>query len=253
MSKIVSLIGICLLLFSCQNPGKQNSADQQTVAEAISSEHGRNNYAVVWDWSTKDEELVKENTGAFTTELIALWSNQDIENVYFNKEAGLNIEMPFPTISFFIKAHSPGEAQILLDSLTIVKKEIAAYTLHPVGMLWLGQKHDSSEINVDKKSFVCIWETKEERPVDALTKAQSDAVLALWNEGTIENVYFDIKGVEGENQKTDFVFYVRAANITEAESTCKSFPFFTEGIATFKIYPAGAFWLGIYDEASKEQ
>lgn len=247
----MSLIGICLVLSFCKSPVKQNSADQPTTDEEISSVVGRNNYAVVWDWSTEDEESLIENAGDITTELFSLWENNDIENVYFNTDAGLNAEMPLPTISFFIKAHSPGDAQLLLDNLTIVKKEIASYTLHPVGILWLGQKQDSSEINTNKKSFVTIWETKDKRPVDALTKAQNDAVLALWNEGTIENVYFDIEGVTKTNNKTDFVFYVKAANITEANSICNSLPFVKESFASYRIFPAGAFWLGVYDETAK--
>lgn len=245
------LIGICLVMFSCKNSVKQNSSDQQTGAENINTSIGRNNYAVVWDWSTEDEESVIENSGAFTTELFSLWENNDIENVYFNTDAGLNAKMPFPTISFFIKAHSLGDAQLLLDSLTIVKKEIASYTLHPVGMLWLGRKQDSSTINTHRKSFVTVWETKDKRPVDALSKAQNDAALALWNAGTIENVYFDIEGVTRTNKKTDFVFYVRAPNITEANSICESLPFYKESMASYRIFPAGAFWLGVYDETAK--
>lgn len=245
------LVGIVLVLVSCKNPEKQNTTGQQTVAEEITVSPDRNNYAVVWEWSTKDLELVKDNTGFFTTELIELWTNKDIENVYFNMDAGLDTDMPFPTISFFIKAESTGDAQVLLDSLTIVTKDIASYKLHPVGMLWLGQKQVIPDINSHKKSFVCIWETMDKRPVDELTKAQNDAVLALWNQGTIENVYFDIEGVTITNEKTDFVFYVNASSMDEADSICKSLPFCKESIATFRTYPAGTFWLGVYDESTK--
>lgn len=122
MKKLVSLIAICLLIFSCKSPVKQNATVQATTDEEISSASGRDTYAVVWDWLITDDHMVGENTGAFTTELMALWKNDDIENVYFNTDAGLNTEIPFPTISFFIKAHSPEDAQLLLDSLTIVKK-----------------------------------------------------------------------------------------------------------------------------------
>jgi hypothetical protein len=43
-------------MFSCKNSVKQNSTDHQTGAENINTSIGRNNYAVVWDWSTEDEE-----------------------------------------------------------------------------------------------------------------------------------------------------------------------------------------------------
>ena len=250
MYKLFSLLTISLLLFSCSNPNKQNSQDQNAIS-IVESNIGRNNYAVVWDWSTKDKELVIENASIFTKELLNLWENNDIENVYFDSEAEVKDDMHFPSISFFVKAHSLSSAKSILDDLTIVKKEIAQYKLYPVGMLWLEQTRDSTKINMNDKSFVTIWETKNKETIDDLTKTQSDTILALWNKGKIENVYFDAQGVIDANKKTDFVFYVKSANLADAEKICKSLPFYKENVASYRIFPAGVFWLGINDKLQK--
>ena len=246
MNRFLGLLVICLLLFSCNNSVEQNSEKKDIVNENISS-IGRNNYAVVWHWTTTDKELVVDNALTFTKELLSLWEKKDIENVYFDLEAEVKNDMQFPSISFFVKAHGIKSARKILDELTIVKKEIASYKLFPVGMLWLGKNQDSILSTTNYKSFVTVWETNEEKPVDNTTKAQNDAVLELWNSGIIENVYFDIEGVSNSNEKTDFVFYVNADNIDKARTICETLPFSKENIASYKIFQAGVFWLGKHE------
>lgn len=242
MNKQLGLIGICLLLFSCNNSGKQNSEKNDIVNEQNTT-IGRNNYAVVWDWTTTDKGLVVNNAPTFTKELLNLWERDDIENIYFDSEAEVKNDMQFPSISFFIKAHGIKNTRKILDDLTIVKKGIASYKLFPVGMFWLGKKQDST-LETTYRSFVTVWETKEKKAVDKTTKAQNDAILKLWNSGIIENAYFDVEGASKTNKKTDFVFYVRAKNIDEARIICETLPFFKENIASYKIFQAGVFWLG---------
>ena len=244
MYKLFSLLTISLLLFSCNNPNKQSSQNQNPTTKE-KPDISKFNYAVVWDWTTKDKELVIENASTFTLELLNLWENNDIENVYFDSEAEVKNDMQFPSISFFVKSQSITGAKIILNDLTIVKKGIASYKLYPVGMLWLKQTLDSTKINMNDKSFVTIWKTKNKETIDDLTKTQSDTILSLWNNGKIENVYFDVQGVMDKNKTTDFVFYIRAANMNEAEIIAKSLPFYKENIATYQIFPAGVFWLGI--------
>lgn len=250
MYKLFSLLMISLVLFSCNNSNEQNAQNQSATNmenSTINEETkiGRSNYAVIWEWTTNDRELVMENASAFTKELIELWEKDDVENVYYDAEVEVINDMNFPSISFFVKAHNMENAKTILDSLTIVKKQIAKYKIYPVGMLWLGKTTDTSKINVNIRSFVTIWETNENVVVDGLTKTQSDVVLDLWNTGKIENIYFDAKGVTDANSTTDFVFYVRATSLTEAENICKSLPYYKENNATYKIFPAGVLWLGV--------
>lgn len=251
MFKFLNLLIICLLLFSCSDSNKQNAQNQNSTTPEKSI-IGRNNYAVVWHWTTLDKELVIENTSIFTKELLSLWEKNDVENIYFDTDSEVQDGMHFPSISFFVKANNLNSAKSILNELTIVEKGIAQYKLYPVGMLWLGQTQDSSKINKNHKSFVTIWETKDKQPVDNLTKAQNDTILALWNKGKIQNVYFDIEGVINDSKKTDFVFYIRASNLNDAEVICKSLPFYQEDIASYRIFSAGAFWLGVYDNYHKK-
>ena len=65
--------------------------------------------------------------------------------------------------------------------------------------------------------------------------------------GRLKDVYFDIEGTHHENAKTDFVFFVNADTLEDAEAVCNSLPFYTEGIATYEIYQAGVFWMGQYE------
>ena len=127
----------------------------------------------------------------------------------------------------------------------MLKKGIATYTLYPVGTKWLDRKEDKIYEKGITKSYVTIWTTNhKENATDDLTKAQSDAILKLWDNGTIENVYFDIKGVQEANAKTDFVFFVNANSEEEARKICDNLPFFKEKIASYKIKEVGVFWLG---------
>lgn len=244
MNKLLSLFLISLILLSCNNSNKTETINQDSKANQI-SKIGRHNYAVVWDWSTDDKELVTVHAATFTKELLNLWENNDIENVYLNPEVELNDKLPFPSISFFVKAHSIEAARSILNELTIVKKEIADYKLYPVGILWLEGNKKSLAIHTDYKSFVTVWDKKYQTPDAELTKAQNDIIINLWNNGTIENVYFDVEGVTNQSEKTDFVFFVKARNQDEAESICKTLPFYKEKIASYKIFNAGTFWLGI--------
>lgn len=236
-----------MLLFSCNNSNKQTSQNSTTNKK---SDIGRNNYAVVWDWTSSNKELIVENAAIFTKELLDLWDKNEIENVYFDNE--VKDDMFFPSISFFVKSHDLNDAKAILDDLTIVKKGIAQYKLYPVGMLWLQQTQDYSKIDNNHKSFVTVWETKDKKPVDKLTKVQNDTILALWNEGKIENVYFDLEGIINTNKKTDFVFYIRAPNLNDAEAICKSLPFYQEDIASYRILSAGVFWLGVNNANQKK-
>ena len=130
--------------------------------------------------------------------------------------------------------------------MTIVKKGIAVYTIYPVGVNYLGRNDKVlKEKAMATHSFVAVWETKPNaKPNDELTKSQSDAVLKLWNEAVIENVYFDIEGTQKANNETDFVFFVNANSKDEAKTVCDGLPFAKENIASYKLLPVGVFWLG---------
>lgn len=241
MCKYLYLLFVFLVLFSCNSSNKQNTENQESTTKnnSLSSEF---NYAVVWNWTTKDNDLLTQNLPIFTKELRSLWERGIIENVYLDNGPREHNTPPFPSISFFLKSNDINNTTSILDSLSFVKNGVASYKLYPVGLLWLGQNTNSSKKH---KTFVTIWETKNIRPVDKLTKTQNDSIIALWNKGLIENIYFDVEGVLDSNKKTDFVFYVKASNLNDANAICNSLPFSIEKVASFKIVSAGTLWLGV--------
>ena len=224
MQKIIFLFTISFLILSCGNPSQKESSTDYASEQASSvkdqSHIGRNNYAVTWKWATTNSQLVSDNSPAISKELVDLWKKDIVENVYYDSESPVDKLHNFPNIAFFLKAHSDAEAKSILNELTVVTKGIATYKLHPVGQLWLDRKSEVIHKKGMTKSFVAVWTTvksplKEEN-ADKLLKSQSDTVLELWNEGIVENVYFDIEGTYSPTDKTDFVFFVNAN--TEAEA-----------------------------------
>ena len=75
------------------------------------------------------------------TKTLELWTIGTIENVYFDAEKIHDVvnKGDVARVMFFIKAKTDGEAKEILDEMPLVKKKVAKYTLHRVGMLWLTQ------------------------------------------------------------------------------------------------------------------
>jgi len=251
MRHTIIYLALSLLIFSCNNTKKE--ANTETNSETVeststqTSEIGKNNYAVVWNWTTTDEQLVSDNSVKISNELTSLWKKGIVENAYYNNDAKVDKLSYFPNISFSLKAESYKSAETILNNLTVVKKGIAAYKLFPIGTLWLDRKHKTIHENGMTKSFVTIWTTTG-KPTDELTQAQNDKMLELWKSGKVENVYFDIEGTQKANNKTDFVFYANANSEADAKAMCESLPFFKEKIATNKVYEVGVFWMGKYEK-----
>ncbi len=253
MKKIISVLFVIVLMISCNN--KQDKKTITTVEEKITnipqvdnSKFGRSNYAVVWKWTTKDVQLVQDNLVTIASETNNLWKKDVITDAYYNPNAKVDKLEYFPNISFFLKAKSYEEAEVILNKLTIVKKGIAIYTIYPVGTKWLGRNDEKINNKGITNSYVAVW-TKEnkEKLTDDLTKLQADSILKLWNEGTIENVYFDIEGTQKLNNKTDFVFFVNVNTEEEARKICDQLPFVKEKIASYKMHEVGVFWLGEFE------
>lgn len=246
MKKLLVLLFVGLL-FSCNQSAekKANTAEGQDATEIDDSKFGRKNFAVIWTWTTKHTPLLSDNIEVISAELMELWQKDIIENAYFNTDPGSEKLGDFPNISFFIKAKTTDDAEKELNNLTIVKKGIADYTLVPVGTLWLARKTEELKKKGIQNSYVAVWSTNNEgEPGAEDIKAQSDATMELWNEGTIENVYFDIEGTQENNDISDFVFFVHAESEDEAANICDNLPFAKNDLADYKLYPVGVFWLG---------
>lgn len=243
-------LALSFLVFGCKTEKKETKT--KTESEKVNSTSTqttkveKNNYAVVWSWTTTNEQLVSDNSVKISNELTSLWKKGIVENAYYDANSKVDKFAYFPNISFSLNAKSLESAKNILNKLTVVKKGIASYKLYPIGNLWLDRKEDVINKNGMTKSFVTIWTTIN-KPNDVLIQAQNDEVLKLWNSGKVENVYFNIQGTQKANNKTDFMFYVNANSETDVKAICESLPFFKENIATYKVYDVGVFWMGKYE------
>lgn len=260
MNKLVKLGAVAFLsitLFSCS----ENTADTSTpetekedVAQEESTHkvsHPTKNFAVVWNWKTDEQFLVDSVKVEQTSQLIALWEEGVVRDVYYDKEGRFDKMNNNPNISFFIKAVDIDEAKSVLDEMVMVKANISEYTIYEVGSKWLGESKESNKYN---NNFVAVWNTvtKFDNPESAdlirdNAKSQSDAVVELWENGYVENIYFDIKGINDLDDVTDFVMFVRADTEEDARELLDKLPFKEKQIASYILVPVGTFWLGEND------
>ena len=258
MTKFTSLFfSLCfLLLSSCNNTPQEKTSSEtnatnsgQSKTSTSNQKIGRTNYAIVGKWATTDAELVSNNSPTIAKELADLWKNDIVENAYYDADSPIDKFDYFPNVFFFLKAYSVAEAESILNDLTIVKKGIISYQLYPVGLLWYDRKTEFINKKGMTKSFGAVWTTVDKSKItDDLLQVQSQKITELWDNGTIENVYFDIEGAAQDNAKTDFVFFVNTNTSEEAEAICNALPFYQNKIATYELHQVGVFWMGKYEE-----
>lgn len=250
MKHTLLLLVASFLVMSCGDTKKKATTKTQ-AATTEAPTIGRSNYAVVWSWKTTDVNLVTENTQKISDELTALWKNDIVENVYYDSDSKIDKLANLPNISFFMKAEGIKDAESILNNLTVVKKGIAKYSLYPVGVKWLGRNTEAIKERGMTKSYVAVWNTitkhdqsNAKERIKENVKAQSDAILDLWEEGSVENIYMDIEGTIKLNLISDFVCFVNVNSEKEAEELLNKLPFVTKKIASYKLFPVGTFWLG---------
>ena len=248
MNKIVLIALIAVITFGCTNETAKNQEFDKTkqVSQISNSQVGNNNYAVVWNWKTDDKQLMDSYLLSISDEMDKLWKTDIIDNIYFNSDARKESGY-FPNISFFIVAKSIDDAKNTLNNLILVKKGLANYNIYPVGGLWLGRETEVIKEKGITRSFVTVWNTpnKIDPKVDGdIIVAQADALMKLWKQGVVENVYFDVEGTQSANDVTDFVFFINTKTEAEARKICNNLPFSINNKATYKIKDVGVFWLG---------
>lgn len=247
--KYLLLLTCTAIMFSCNTKEKEKTIAAETKIEANVEKpiYGDKKFAIVWKWTTTNKQLVIDNAPAVSQELTNLWKRGIVENAYYDSDAKIDKFEFFPNITFFLKTESYETAEVILNNLTVVKKGIAVYTIYPVGTLWLGRKTDKINAKGITKSYVAVWtKNQDAKPTNELIVAQNDATIKLWNEGIIENVYFDIEGVQKANNETDFVFFVNANSEAGAKEICDKLPFSMENIASYQLLSVGVFWMGVY-------
>lgn len=241
------LIAIAIIsIIGCAEKKKKETTKNENHKEELNNTYTTQNYAVVFKWTTKDEKLVEDNTVQQADQLLKMWKENIVENVYYDSSAKVDKFSYFPNITFFIKAQDKKAAESILNNLTFIKKNIASYTIYPVGNLWLKRNIDAINKKGITKSYVSVWTTKS-KPSHDIIMAQNDSLMKLWKQGTIENAYFDIQGTQVKNNKTDFVLFVNSNTEEEAKSILNNLPFIKNNIASYKLHQVGVFWMGIHN------
>ncbi|MCL6266914.1 hypothetical protein [Flagellimonas myxillae] len=253
LKKSVTLVFSIAVLFSCKEKAKDSAKPDEVVepkeVESTDSTVGRQNYAIAWKWATDNKQLVEDNLVVIADEVNQLWKEDIVVDAYYDSNAKIDKFEYFPNVFFFLKAKSEKEASIILNKLTLVKKGIASYQIYPVGLKWMGRDHVDIQEKGISNSFAAVWTSDNwENTTDSLTKSQADTILELWNDGSIENIYFDIEGTQKANDKTDFVFFINTNSEKEAKELCENLPFAKNDIASFELFSVGVFWLGNYEE-----
>lgn len=253
LKKAITLIFTLTVILSCKEKAKESSKPDEVMehqeVESTAPKIGRQYYAIAWKWATDNKQLVEENLVVIADEVNQLWKEDIVVDAYYDSNATIDKFEYFPNVFFFLKAKSEEEASTILNKLTLVKKGIASYKIYPVGLKWMGRDHDQIRERGITNSYAAVWTSDNwENTTDSVTKSQADAILDLWNDGSIENIYFDIEGTQKANDKTDFVFFINVNTEKEAQELCENLPFAKKKIASFELYPVGVFWLGNYEE-----
>ncbi|USH02269.1 hypothetical protein K6Q96_15645 [Grimontia kaedaensis] len=102
-------------------------------------------FAVVWEYTTDDVDLIRKSLSTQSGELLKLWEQGTVENAYLAEEQDFENGTDILNIVFFIKANSKAGAEKILNEFTFVKKGIAKYELYPVGLLWLKTFEDAAK------------------------------------------------------------------------------------------------------------
>ncbi len=249
--KNLFLLILVALLMACTNQGTEQKTDQTAVVEKTTNAQTIiKNYAVVWDWTTENHEFILENLKGQIEDFQKLFDKGVIENVYLNnfEFTQINENAKMTTIMFFIKARSEKEAGAILDEMEFVKKRVAKYRIYPVGSKMLG-RHESADEN-KTFSFAAVWaNTGDKELIEKNVEAQFEETTQLWSKGIIENAYFASEAAYKRASKVPgMAYFVNAATEDEARAILDNMIFVKKGIATYRLFPVGTFWLGSKDD-----
>ena len=99
-------------------------------------------FVVIWN-ALREFDQVKDQSTIMdqVNELLRLNKNGDIENVYWDLEKAVDPSANENVTDFvyFVNANSQEDAKKLCDNLPFTKAKMVSYSIHPVGVFWLGE------------------------------------------------------------------------------------------------------------------
>lgn len=241
--KAILILIFGFLLFGCV----QEQSEKDFLNKKDSPKYETETFAVVWTIVSMQKDKLKEIITTQSEQLQELWDQGIVENVYFNTDEIFGKDETWPNIMFFIKAKNIDAAKEQLDKMEFVRNKLAIYELHPVGVLWL-KRNDNTLVKVQqsKNTFGVVWVSDpKNKPSDEDIKMQSEDFTKLWNEGLVENAYFDIVGAgTGNKDRPTMVNFVNASNEEEAHQILSNLHFIKKGISNYMLFDVGVLWLG---------
>lgn len=241
--KVLVLISF-LLLFGCVQEQNEKDFLNKKDLPAYQVE----TFAVVWTTVSMRKEKMEEHIPIQTKQLQELWNNGVVENVYFKTDEKFGKDETWPNIMFFIKAKNIEEAKEQLNKMEFVRHKLATYEIHPVGLLWLARNEKTLEkVQKSKRTFAVVWTSgASKKPADGDIRLQAESFQDLWDEGYIENAYFDIVGAgTGKRERPTMVNFVNAENEDEAHKILSDLHFIKKSISNYMLFDVGVLWLGV--------
>lgn len=242
--KTILLFTFGLVLFGCQ----QEQDKKDFLNKKDGPKYQNETFAVVWTTVSMRKEKLEEIIPAQTKQLQSLWNQGIVENVYFKTDEKFGVNETWPNIMFFLKAKNLDAAKEQLEKMEFVKHKLATYELHPVGVLWLARNDNSlAKVQNTKKTYGVVWASDSDKQLSNQDiKSQSEDFTKLWNDGLIENAYFDIVGAgTGKRDRPTMVNFVNAENEEEANNILSNLHFIKHGTASYMLFDVGVLWLGV--------
>ena len=145
---------------------------------------------------------------------------------------------------------------------TAIMKKIVFYIFSLLLLLACSeQKNDestneNSTLNSSPKmeTFAVVWKgkTKEKKRILEHINEQHEQTKKLWEDGVIENVYFDKDGTFTDGETFPSIsFFIKSKNIEDARNTLNQMAVMKYNIANYTLFPVGIKWLGRNAEALK--
>lgn len=127
-----------------------------------------------------------------------------------------------------------------------IKYLIATLILFTSQGLW------ANEQTINK--YAVVWDSiaHENPEYQEHIKEQGNKLLELWNNGIVENVYFNIDTNNTIHKtKTSLVFFIAANDKKEANEILKQLPFVKHKVLEYKLHSVGVLWLKQVEDIKK--
>ncbi|WP_159478574.1 hypothetical protein [Dyadobacter sp. 3J3] len=254
MKFILFLSAVCFTaLISCQSNRKETtdntqSAPAETKPAAMPAE--TKTFFVVTSWVTKNRELAMEHVPNQQKQLVKLWNQGIVENIYYNQRGKFSDGAPLPLIAFFINAADEITARATLDSTDIVRNNLAKYTLRQVGRNIFRRNENAQKLSAGTtiESYAVTWTLNGNRATMDTTGYTDQAIMTakLQEVGILENIYVDLTPIKQKTTGAEpAVFIVNAKSEKHAHDILDAMPIVRNKKASYAMHDVGQFFMGI--------